>query len=123
MVGGTRRQTRATVQAALREFARTLRPGGHLFIFEVRPWWPVWVIEQGVWNLARRALGPRLDMHFWSARALAALAREAFPGSALQTITFRVRELTTFPPVFSLPWLRIPRFLYPFDATLYHLSA
>jgi len=123
MVGQSIRDTHAAVLAALREFARTLKRGGHLFIFEVRPWWPVWIAEQGAWNIARRLLGPRLDMYFWSARALSALARAAFHGTAPQIITFRVRPQTTFPPVFSLPWLTVPRFLYPFDATLYHVIA
>jgi ubiquinone/menaquinone biosynthesis C-methylase UbiE len=123
MVGPSVRANRDIVLAAFREFARTLKQGGHLFIFEVRPWWPVWIVEQAVWTGARRLLGPRLDMHFWSASALTALARTAFPAGAAQTVTFRVHPLTTFPPVFSWPWLRVPRFLYPFDAALYHLVA
>jgi SAM-dependent methyltransferase len=123
MVGQSVRANRAIVLAALREFARALKPGGHLFIFEVRPWWPIWAVERALWTGARRLLGLRLDMYFWSAPALAALARLAFPTASVETGTFRVAPLTTFPPVFTWPWLRVPRFLYPFDAALYHLVA
>jgi ubiquinone/menaquinone biosynthesis C-methylase UbiE len=120
MVGRSVIETRAMVRDALREFARTLRPGGNLFVFDVSPWWPFWLAEQAVWNLARRALDSRLDMYFWSARSLTTLARAVLPHTSFRSVPFATSMLSTFPPVFSLPWLRVPRMLYPFDVNLYH---
>ena len=40
-----------------------------------------WVAEQLGWNLARRVLGPKLDMHFWSPRMLRVAGQIAMPGA------------------------------------------
>ena len=121
MVGRTVTENRSIVAGALREFARTLKPGGNLFIFEVSPWRLFLVAEQGVWNVARRLLDGKLDMYFWSSRSLSALAQAVFPNATLRTVPFRASPLSTFPPVFTLPRLKMPRFLYPFQVNLYHL--
>ena len=120
LVGDTVAETKHNVRQAFAEFARVLKPGGDVFIFEISPWRGVSRIERKVWNVARRLLGGRLDMYFWSAEALADVGRVAFPRAKLSQIDYPAAPLLMFPPVFALPWLQIPRFLYPFDARLYH---
>lgn len=119
MVGRTIKENRAIVAGVLREFARVAKPGGALLVAEVTPWPLFGVAEQGVWNLARRVLRSKLDMYFWPARSLAAQARRAFPHATFRRRRFSTAPFSTFPPAFSLPWLRVPRLLYPFDVTLY----
>jgi SAM-dependent methyltransferase len=121
IVGGTVRETARLVTAAFVEFGRVLKAGGDLLVFEVSPWPIAWTAERLAWTPARRLLGPRLDMFFWARRALARLAARQFPpGTRLEYRAFAVPPLTTFPPVFGVPWLRIPRVLYPFHVCLYH---
>jgi hypothetical protein len=43
----------------------------------------------------------------------------ALLGTRLTVESFSTSMLSTFPPAFSLPWLPIPRFLYPFHVNLY----
>lgn len=119
MIGQTVKDNREIVRKVLEEFGRVIKPGGSLLIFEVSPWFPFWVAEQGVWNWARQKLGSKLDMYFWSERSLAALGESLFPDASFKTISFKTSPLTTFPPAFSTPWLRVPRFLYPFSVNLY----
>jgi ubiquinone/menaquinone biosynthesis C-methylase UbiE len=119
MTGANVRENRATAARAFAEFARVLKPGGELLVFEVSPWRPVWQVEKRLWNPARRALGARLDMFFYPAEVYRALGSTAFPGAAHERRVFASSMLSTFPPAFSLPWLRVPRFLYPFDVALY----
>ena len=121
MVGRTVPETTRLVGAAFAEFGRVLRAGGDLLVFEVSPWPVAWTAERLVWTPARRLLGPRLDMFFWSRRALARLAaRQLPPGTRLEYRAFAAPPFTMFPPVFGVPRLRIPRVLYPFHVCLYH---
>lgn len=120
MVGRTVSENEAIVTEALKEFARAVKPGGQVFIFEISPWSPFWLAQRGLWNLARRLLRSKLDMYFWSAHWLGVLAQAAFPKARPQKIRFGASLLKPFPPVFSMPWLRVPRILYPFDVLLYH---
>src|SRR5205823_2050150 len=112
-------ENRRTAVQAFREFGRVIKPGGELLVFEVSPWRPVWLTERLLWNAAKKLIGPKLDMFFYSSQAYEALGRAALPGTSYSLESFRASKLSTFPPVFSLPWLRVPRLLYPFDVNLY----
>lgn len=98
---------------ALWELRRVLRPGGALLVFEMCPWPLAGAAQRVLWPVAKHILGDRLDAYFWTAEAY----RRAMPYPSTVR-TFDCPALTTFPPVLSLPWLRIPRFLYPMTPTL-----
>ena len=119
MTGQSVIEHREIVRKVFREFARALKPGRRLMIFDVSPRWPFGAIEELVWNAARRRLGQSLDMFFWKARDLEMLGREMFPKARFSIKRFNGSPLQTFPPIFSKPSFRVPRFLYPFDVNLY----
>jgi len=114
VVGRTLTETLARVEASLREFRRVLTPGGSVLVVEVSPLWPMMALQRVLW-----ALRP-WPMWFWTRRALTRLVAEEWPGSTLEVSTFRVPGRTMLPPAYALPWLRIPRALYPFSLLLYH---
>lgn len=120
MVGETMTETRGNLDRAFREFGRVLKQGGQLCVFEICPWPVTWLFERVVWNSARRILGSRLDMFFWAAEPLSALGQNGLPDAQFELVGFPTPALTVFPPAFSLPWLKLPRFLYPFSTKLYH---
>jgi len=99
---------------ALEEMARVTRPGGEILVFEISPWRPVWWGERAFWDLAKALLGDRFDVCFAPASEY---ARTPLGVPTVQT--FHCSPFALFPPVFALPWLKIPRFLFPFDAVLY----
>ncbi len=119
MVGKTVLENRRIVRGVLAEFARVLKRGGDLFIFDVSPWAPFRYAQRGAWDLGRRILRSKLDMFFWHANELRKVADDFFSRGALSVEPFAVSYWDTFPPVFSLPWFRIPRLFYPFDVNLY----
>ena len=120
MVGRSIQETRANVARAFREFGRVLKPEGSLFIFEMTPIGPFSVVQALLWNLVRRMAHGSLDMYFWSANSLADVAKESLPeGAAPEKLFFGTSAFTTIPPVFNLPWFKIPRLFYPLDAKLY----
>lgn len=119
MTGETVAENRRTAVKVFREFGRVLKPGGELLVFEVSPWPPVWLAEKLLWNTARGILGRKLDMFFYSVKAYEALGQVALPGAQFSMQPFPNSPLMMFPPVFSLPWLQIPRVLYPMNANLY----
>ena len=114
MIGASVTESRGNVRAAFQEFRRILKPGGKLVIFEVNPYWIFWTAEQLFWNLTRRLLGKAVDFYFWSGPRLAALGREYLGAASLETERYSAPWSTTFPPAFSLQWLRMPFLLYPF---------
>ena len=120
MVGKTIGRTTENVRAALTEFRRVVRLGGSIIIFDMSPWWPFWVAQKIAWNGVRKVLGDRLDMYFWRSTALTALGAEYMPGCRLVSGKFKSDWTTTFPPIFSLPRVRLPRVLYPLEPWLYH---
>jgi SAM-dependent methyltransferase len=120
MVGRTVQETRKNVGHAFREFGRVLKPEGSLFIFEMTPIAPFYAFQRLLWNAARRLAPGMLDMYFWSAGSLAAVARENLPpGAAPEKLFFGTSAFTTIPPIFNLPWFKVPRLFYPLDAKLY----
>ena len=119
MTGQSVEENRATALGVFREFGRVLKPAGELLVFEVSPWEPAWLAERTFWNRAKQVIGGRLDMFFYPEREYRQLGARALPGATYSTQTFHRPMLSTFPPAFSLPWLQVPRFLYPFDVTLY----
>jgi hypothetical protein len=100
-----------------------VKPGGDLLVFEVSPWQPVWLAERLLWNTAKSVLGKKLDMCFYPAEVYERVGRAALPGARFSRQSFSTSMVSTFPPAFSLPWLRIPRFLYPFHVNLYRWTA
>jgi SAM-dependent methyltransferase len=120
MVGATVAQNRALVNAAFQEFGRVLKPHGELFVFELAPLWPVWQLERALWNLVRRA-HPAVNMFFWSAPSLLQIASAILPaGTTYKRRRYAVPPWIVFPPIFTLPQLLAPRFLFPFLLYCYH---
>jgi ubiquinone/menaquinone biosynthesis C-methylase UbiE len=119
MTGQTLADNVQQLERVLRELGRVVKPGGELLVFEVSPWRPAWLAERLFWNAAKRLLGTKLDMCFYAADLYDRIGRAALPGARLTVQPFSTSMLSTFPPAFSLPWLPIPRFLYPFDVNLY----
>ncbi|HAF94614.1 MAG: hypothetical protein A2X34_03065 [Elusimicrobia bacterium GWC2_51_8] len=119
MVGKTIRENDAIVEKVFSEFGRVLKPGGSLFVFETTPWKLFSALQRLLWNQARRCLDTRLDMYFRSAQSMFVLGRRAFPNATFETINYSYPPFKTFPPVFSLPWLHIPKILYPLEGRLY----
>jgi hypothetical protein len=121
--GSTIGETHQIVRAAFGEFGRVLKSGGELLVFEVAPRFPFAAAQSALWDLAKRLLGRRLDMFFWSSGSLLRVANSALPaGAAVNVEHFDAPWWTTFPPMFAVPRLRIPRLFYPFDIRMYRWS-
>ena len=119
MVGGTIRENEAIIEKAFFELGRVIKPGGSLLVFEMTPWRPFAALQGLLWNQAKRLLGPKLDMYFRSAQSMIAFGHLAFPDAIVETIDYRFPAFKTLPPVFSLPWLRLPKLIYPLKARSY----
>jgi ubiquinone/menaquinone biosynthesis C-methylase UbiE len=119
MIGASVGETRRNVRNAFLEFKRVVKPGGKVVVFEVNPYWPFWIAEQWSWRLARRVFGTAIDFYFWSSRAMERLGRHWLGAKSLESERYRADWRTTFPPAFSLQWLRMPFLLYPFHVARY----
>jgi SAM-dependent methyltransferase len=113
---------RRQARRALAEAARVLRPGGRLWISEfcVRPW--LYALELAVSPLTRLALAaariPLVVMHSVSfyESALRELGFTEVEAAAVWAPEPRAGDLIQ--PVIGLPWLVVPRWLYPVSPTL-----
>ena len=119
MIGASIPETCRNVHAAFAEFGRIVKPGGRIVVFEVNPYWPFWAAQQLFWSLTRRLFGGAIDFCFWSRRGLKQLGREHLGDVKLEIERYRAPWWTTFPPAFSLQWLRMPLLLYPFRVARY----
>jgi ubiquinone/menaquinone biosynthesis C-methylase UbiE len=119
MTGQTIRENIQRLGVALAELGRVVKPGGELLVFEVSPWKPAWAAERLLWNTARKVLGSKLDMCFYTAGVYQRVGRAVLPQARLTIEPYSTSMFSTFPPAFNLPWLEVPRFLYPFDVNLY----
>ena len=119
MTGKTLAENRRNLKRAFQELGRVVKPGGELLIFEVSPWRAIWIAEKLLWNTARSVIGQKLDMCFYPADVYERVGRATLPDAHFSMQSFTAPMLSTFPPAFSLPWLPIPRFLYPFHVNLY----
>jgi SAM-dependent methyltransferase len=119
MVGNSVAESRGILEMALSELSRVLRKGGHLVVFEMRPKWHYRLIQGLGWNLARSVLGGRLDMHMWPQAVVETAAGLKKPEARFEARLFEASQFLMFPPVFALPWLKIPRLLYPLSPVAY----
>jgi ubiquinone/menaquinone biosynthesis C-methylase UbiE len=120
MVGARKTETAKNVSEAIREFGRVLKPDGWLFIYEMTPMSPFRIIQDLFWNVVRKAAPKTLDMYFFSAAEICRIGEAEMPaGSTLERIFFGASAFTIIPPIFSLPWFKVPRLFYPLDAKLY----
>jgi SAM-dependent methyltransferase len=119
MVGQKVRESRGILRGTFGEVQKVLRPGGRLVAFEMRPWWAFATIQGALWNSAKRVLGSRLDMYMWPEGEIAGIARECMPGAGFDVRPFASSMLEAFPPVFALPWLKLPRAVYPLSPVAY----
>jgi ubiquinone/menaquinone biosynthesis C-methylase UbiE len=119
MVGADVRETTANVVKAFAEFGRVLKPGGALFVFEMTPTFSFGLAQKIYWNRVKRMIGKRLDMRFFTPQEMETIGKGSLPkGSTLVTSTFETSPFTTFAPIFSLPKVRVPRFVYPLSSIL-----
>ena len=120
MVGANIAETKANISRAFGEFGRVLKPDGLLFVFEMTPMIPYMLLQGLAWDTARSLAPKALDMYFVSAAEMSRFGNEELPrNSMLERIYFGASAFTIIPPIFSLPWLKLPRLLYPLDAKLY----
>jgi ubiquinone/menaquinone biosynthesis C-methylase UbiE len=119
MVGATVAETLHNVEAAFAELSRVIKPGGEVLIFEICPWRATWLAERLGWATARRTIGRFIDFLFLPQPTYEALGRRFFPGATLDRRVYDIEGGAWFPPVLGLPWLKWPRFAYPFDVCLF----
>lgn len=106
---------------AFKEMTRVLKPGGEILVFEMTPPSPVWWAEYWLWDVARRRLGAALDTLFWPDYVMDLMAWFADIAPSRKE-RFDCSPFTLIAPIIGLPWMRIPRFLFPLTPTLYRWS-
>jgi ubiquinone/menaquinone biosynthesis C-methylase UbiE len=120
MVGNCVAATFSNVARAFAEFARVLKPGGVLCVFEMLPNAAFRCAQALCWNRVKRVLGTSLDMFFFSRGQLGEIAARTLPqGATLERTKFDIRPFRSVAPVFNLPKLTVPRFAYPLGSWLY----
>jgi SAM-dependent methyltransferase len=120
MIGDSIASTANNVRASFAEFARVLKPGGRLLVVEMVPTFGFSIAQKLCWNVMIRVIPNYLDMYFWPQKDLTTIADTCLPeGTKLDVQEFKVPPFTMFPPVFAVPWLKIPRLIYPLRAKVY----
>jgi SAM-dependent methyltransferase len=119
MVGESIRESRKVLDTVFEELGRVVKSGGHLVVFEMRPWRPFQIAQGLCWDVARKVLGGRLDMHMWPQATVEPPGKGRIPGARFEVREFETSMLETLPPVFALPWIRIPRAMYPLSPVAY----
>jgi ubiquinone/menaquinone biosynthesis C-methylase UbiE len=120
MIGASRMATKSTVMEVLQEFFRVVRPGGSILVIEMAPIEPFGFFQDLFWDLSKKALSSSLDQFFWTPERLKKACHNLKGWKDPQIISFASSWWECFPPIFSLPWLKIPRFLYPLRPIGYH---
>ena len=100
---------------AFQEMYRVVRPGGQILVFDLSPWILAGIAQDLLWTTAKAWLGDKLDAYFWSTE----IYRSAISERPCEVTTFGGSPFTWLPPILSLPWFKIPRFLYPLTPSLY----
>jgi ubiquinone/menaquinone biosynthesis C-methylase UbiE len=119
MTGRDARETWQIRTNALLEMWLVTKRGGHVLVFEVTPNRLGAALQAWLWPTAKRLLGDRLDAYFWPA----GVYDNAMPFAPHTVTAFPSSPWTWFAPLLALPWLKIPRFLYPMTPTLYCWSS
>ena len=124
VAGRSASEAREGAIAVLAEARRVLRPGGTLWISEFCVSAPLYAAERLLAPLTRRALAmagaPLVIMHDSN------FYRRALTSSHWSAPTFDVirapgaRPFDVVTPIIGVPWIRVPRALYPLDLTLIH---
>jgi hypothetical protein len=60
-------------------------------------------------------------MHFWTADFFESIRRQTMPEAVLERVFFQASFATVIRPAFSIPELKLYRFLYPLTPKLYKL--
>ena len=120
MTGRTKKECRVKVREAFNEFNRVLKPGGNLFVCEMSVRFVSGLFQELFWNLSKKILGAGLDQFFWRRRASDRSGAETFPGAQVRVVKPSVSPFTFLPPIFSKPWFKLPKFMFPVQPALYH---
>jgi ubiquinone/menaquinone biosynthesis C-methylase UbiE len=118
-VGNTLDETYSLVTRAFQEFGRVIKPGGYLFVYEMSPMKPAALVQKVVWNSARKVMGKKLDMYFWTAGFFDAMRRDILQNAVMERVYFQSSFTMIIRPAFSLPELKLYRFLYPLAPKLF----
>lgn len=113
------RMNKEILTNAIKEFSRILKVNGELIIFDVSPRFPFNLLQNRFWNYAKKHLRDALDMYFWKDSDLEEVVLRNLTNVTYNKLTYKNSGLITFPPIFSVPKFKLPRFLYPFDINLY----
>jgi hypothetical protein len=72
-----------------------------------------------MWNSVRKILGKKLDMHFLTASFFDIVRRDILQNTVMERVYFQSSFTAIIRPAFSLPELKLYRFLYPLAPKLY----
>jgi hypothetical protein len=99
-----------------------MKPYGTLLVFEVSPVYGARFLQRQLWDVAKQVLKRNLDAYFWTPDEITNLIRSEWPTAKIERNQYAARNRTLFPPVINLPWLKIPRALYPFTVNAFRVT-